>query len=681
MRHLIIFLSIALLGNAGAAVIYVDADATAGGDGSSWASAFNYLQDALDQTVASQGDEVWIAEGTYFPDDGASVTDGDRAASFTLKDDVALYGGFVGTETSLVERDWDTYVTTLSGKIFTEQIYWSLHVCTIVANASVAFDGLTVTGGNANGTGTGEDQAGAVFCSSYFQVDQVAAVNCTFSENSAISGGVAYYGSWTVTNSTFSGNSASSGGVAFGGTWAVANSTFSGNSASSGGVASLSMWTVTNSTFSGNSASSGGSVASLGTWTVTNSTFSGNSAWDGGVASLGTWTVTNSIFDATNSDQNGYIFKRLSGFKNTTASAPSPSSPRAINLIQGGLAAIDASLIDLGTGFLLDADPLFVNASDPDGADNIWGTADDGLRLQADSPALGQGNTDFLPQDTLDVDDDGVTVEPLPIDFAGYKRIQDITLDLGAYEYGNVIAAAAFVTIDPISKSTVSGGESYDITVISNTDWTVTESLDWASVSLATGSADGTVTVTVDENTVMGARSGTISIGGELHTLVQDGTDTDSDGLLDSYEQTIIDADLGDAIDGLDDVLPGDDFDEDGRTNLEEQNEETDPTDADSYTPPQEARWEPAGWVYYAWPYAYDFTQGRWHFFNQSDKQWRVNLTNSQWATLDAATGWNYYAWPYSYSSDQGAWHWYNANIQWVFDLASGEWELFGGSD
>ena len=96
---------------------------------------------------------------------------------------------------------------------------------------------------------------------------------------------------------------------------------------------------------------------------------------------------------------------------------------------------------------------------------------------------------------------------------------------------------------------------------------------------------------------------------------------------------------------------------------------------------PQEARWEPAGWVYYAWPYAYDFTQGRWHFFNQSDKQWRVNLSDSEWATLDAATGWNYYAWPYSYSSDQGAWHWYNANTQWVVDLASGEWELFGGSD
>jgi len=37
MRLFTIFLSIALLGNAGAAVIYVEADATAVGDGSSWA--------------------------------------------------------------------------------------------------------------------------------------------------------------------------------------------------------------------------------------------------------------------------------------------------------------------------------------------------------------------------------------------------------------------------------------------------------------------------------------------------------------------------------------------------------------------------------------------------------------------------------------------------------------------
>jgi len=83
--------------------------------------------------------------------------------------------------------------------------------------------------------------------------------------------------------------------------------------------------------------------------------------------------------------------------------------------------------------------------------------------------------------------------------------------------------AAAFVTIDPISKSTVSGGESYDITVTSNTDWTVTESLDWASDSSTSGSGDGVVTVTVDGNSSASSRSGTITIGGEVHSLNQDG--------------------------------------------------------------------------------------------------------------------------------------------------------------
>ena len=59
---------------------YVSDDASPGGDGSSWGSAFQYVQDALDQTVAGRDDEVWIEAGTYYPDDGANVTEGDRTA-------------------------------------------------------------------------------------------------------------------------------------------------------------------------------------------------------------------------------------------------------------------------------------------------------------------------------------------------------------------------------------------------------------------------------------------------------------------------------------------------------------------------------------------------------------------------------------------------------------------------
>jgi len=97
-------------------------------------------------------------------------------------------------------------------------------------------------------------------------------------------------------------------------------------------------------------------------------------------------------------------------------------------------------------------------------------------------------------------------------------------------------------------------------------------------------------------------------------------------------------------------------------------------------TEPSEPFWEPSGWVYYAWPYAYSVNASRWYFFNASDTQWRVNLSRDQWGTLDGTTGWNYYAWPYSYSIDQNSWHWYNVDVQWLVDLQTGEWMKLGRS-
>lgn len=56
-------------------------------------------------------------------------------------------------------------------------------------------------------------------------------------------------------------------------------------------------------------------------------------------------------------------------------------------------------------------------------------------------------------------------------------------------------------------------------------------------------------------------------------------TDTDSDNLPDGWEQQIIDADPSDDITSLADVLPGADFDGDGKSNLEEYLAGTSPTD------------------------------------------------------------------------------------------------------
>ncbi|HCB01755.1 MAG TPA: hypothetical protein DEP19_05175, partial [Anaerolineae bacterium] len=51
-------------------------------------------------------------QGTYYPTVGV-----DRTISFVMKDDVSLYGGFLGIETQRDERSTDASFTILSGNI------------------------------------------------------------------------------------------------------------------------------------------------------------------------------------------------------------------------------------------------------------------------------------------------------------------------------------------------------------------------------------------------------------------------------------------------------------------------------------------------------------------------------------------------------------------------------------
>jgi hypothetical protein len=97
-------------------IIYVDDDANGLNDGSSWADAYNYLQDAL--ASATDGDEIHVAQGIYKPDRGVGFTPGDKSANFYLKNGVAIRGGFAGFgEPDPNSRDIERYKTTLSGDL------------------------------------------------------------------------------------------------------------------------------------------------------------------------------------------------------------------------------------------------------------------------------------------------------------------------------------------------------------------------------------------------------------------------------------------------------------------------------------------------------------------------------------------------------------------------------------
>lgn len=116
----ILILSLFCLGiSQGAAgdVIRVDDDAIPGvGDGSSWILAYKFLQDAL--YYAEEGDEIWVAEGTYKPDLSLydpNIIPLDQTESFRMKNRVAVYGGFEGDEILLEQRDPSSNLTYLNG--------------------------------------------------------------------------------------------------------------------------------------------------------------------------------------------------------------------------------------------------------------------------------------------------------------------------------------------------------------------------------------------------------------------------------------------------------------------------------------------------------------------------------------------------------------------------------------
>jgi len=94
----------------GQKVWYVDQNAPLSGNGNSWNTAFENLQDAID--ASSIDDHIWMANGIYIPSNS-----GNRNHHYLINKSLKIYGGFVGNEKSLSERNITNSQTILSGEI------------------------------------------------------------------------------------------------------------------------------------------------------------------------------------------------------------------------------------------------------------------------------------------------------------------------------------------------------------------------------------------------------------------------------------------------------------------------------------------------------------------------------------------------------------------------------------
>jgi predicted outer membrane repeat protein len=199
-------------------ILYVRAAGSTRGNGKSWRTAFRSLQDAL-AAAAQQPAEIWVSAGTYKPTAGS-----DRAAAFCLLENVPLYGGFHGNETTRDQRDWTANVTILSGDIGRKGDASDNSYHVVVGADGAVLDGFVIRDGNADGR-TYDGKGGAMI--NYRRAPQSGPMgaatglspivrNCSFVANHAHEGGAVYNydrGAPQFSNCRFAKNSADAGGA------------------------------------------------------------------------------------------------------------------------------------------------------------------------------------------------------------------------------------------------------------------------------------------------------------------------------------------------------------------------------------------------------------------------------------------------------------------------------------
>ncbi|NWF80861.1 MAG: right-handed parallel beta-helix repeat-containing protein [Chloroflexi bacterium] len=464
-------------------VRYAAPAAAGAGDCSSWANTCT-LQSAL--AAASEG-QIWVQAGLYRP-----AAAGDREASFALKNNVALFGGFVGTETALGQRNPAANLTVLSGDIdtndttdangvvnspFAVQGENSLRVVTAGGvGASAVLDGFVITAGASTGlrnTGAGPTLRNLVVAGNAGigvrnESGSSPAVSASTIRNNA--GGVANNGgsNASFTDVTISGNSTSRGG-------GMANDassptltrvTFSGNFSIDFGAAIFnvngSAPTLREIIFENNNgrANYGAAISNIGsTFTLTNAVFRNNSAfYDAAIYSsngTGPLRLTNVLFTGNRGSQGGTVAGFASEVTLTNVTIVGNNVSGAGGMISGALDATIANSIvwgnTLGSGTLISnarsISNSIVQGSGGSGAgwNAVFGTDGGGnkdadpLFVDADGADNTAGTTDDNPRlrpdaPALNAGGNGAVPAGVTTDLDGAARISGGIVDMGAYE-------------------------------------------------------------------------------------------------------------------------------------------------------------------------------------------------------------------------------------------------------
>lgn len=138
-------------------IIYVNQNGF-DGSGTSWQTAYKYLDEALlcahnyiEQGIWENGGEIWVAAGLYNP---AYVENEVFTETYQMFDGVDLYGGFKGNESSIEQRDFSDPASETTLRSFYVDVEY------VVTGAdNVTIDGFTIQGGYKGGVHCGHNGA------------------------------------------------------------------------------------------------------------------------------------------------------------------------------------------------------------------------------------------------------------------------------------------------------------------------------------------------------------------------------------------------------------------------------------------------------------------------------------------------------------------------------------------